>query len=275
MSTRPHWTQCRSLLARRGMRTTRPLVHPTCSLSIRSSARITRRTLPQLQGQGLRAYRNAIGSETAERAIAPAREDDELGIVAELSRLRDQILLSQPSWRDRWELMRLVLAVVSVSHVRIPDFNIREQVGLLWVFESDRCIRSHSGVCCVYEDLSWKTFGGMISDVGLGRIQHNMQALEGVLRSLLSLANGAVGQERKLIAYFSEWCGTEYSPSDGFRDEGFLLEVHRCKQSLPPTNGRWPRAQLVPMLATSHARRSLGSFQGSRTLKLFSVNSRR
>ena len=43
--------------------------------------------------------------------------------------------------------------------------------------------------------LSWKTFGGMISDVALGRIQRNMQALEGILRSFGGLCGRRLFRE--------------------------------------------------------------------------------
>ena len=81
---------------------------------------------------------------------------------------------------------------------------------------------------------------------------------------LFSFAIGAVEEEAHRVLLLS--VRSRAQRCDGFREEGFLLEVHRCRESFLSTDGEWPRAQPVPKLTTE--RRSIGSFEGSRNAAL-------
>ena len=119
------------------------------------------------------------GARTSSTALTQRYEEEKLGTVQDTRRLTRLVLRLQPSES------RASCCGSCFCHSRPSQrFTIREHVRLLWVFEDEKVLRAHNGVCYLYVDQSWEIFSGLISEVCLERVQQSMQALEGLLRSL-------------------------------------------------------------------------------------------
>ena len=294
------------------------------------------------------------GARTSSTALTQRYEEEKLGTVQDTRRLTRLVLRLQPSES------RASCCGSCFCHSRPSQrFTIREHVRLLWVFEDEKVLRAHNGVCYLYVDQSWEIFSGLISEVCLERVQQSMQALEGLLRSLpmgtfaryreLCGSRGAIvrgsgscvwprvchqvtparddsdgadydvhrpappvigndahaGAHRpwhvhaaqavlryscsmqvellgkRLISYFTEWCGAEYKPTEGFAatdscwffvDEG--PPFMKATAAAPEKNMflSMPHPMRDPVLESAESR-VLGGAHFSTTTRPYSVNS--